>query len=86
MGQCSGKFDYKVFYIKQPSFDIPIKSIMPGGWGEEFDNEDSPNENVVESLIPKQPQQGIEDLLSQHLSKFDDEKQLDKNETCMVEV
>ena len=27
LGQSSGKFDYKVFYSKPPSFDIPIKSI-----------------------------------------------------------
>ena len=54
LGQPSSKFDYKAFYIKPPSSDIPIKSIMPGGWGEEFDDEDSPNEKAVESLIPEQ--------------------------------
>ena len=53
LGQPSGKFDYKVFYTKPPSFDIPIESIMPGGWGEEFDDEDSPNEKAIESLIPE---------------------------------
>ena len=31
LGQPSSKFDYKVFYSKPPSFDIPIESIMPGG-------------------------------------------------------
>ena len=31
LGQPSGKFDYKVFYSKPPSYDIPIKSIVPGG-------------------------------------------------------
>ena len=36
LGQPSGKFDYKVFYSKPPSYDIPIESIMPGGWGDEF--------------------------------------------------
>ena len=55
LGQPSGKFDYKVFYTKPPSFDIPIESIMLEGWGDEFDDEDSPNEKVVESLIPEQP-------------------------------
>ena len=40
LGQPSGKFDYKVFYSKPPSYDIPIESIIPGGWGDEFeDNE-----------------------------------------------
>ena len=31
LGQPSGKFDYKVFYSKPPSYDIPIESIIPGG-------------------------------------------------------
>ena len=31
LGQSSGKFDYKVFYSKPPSYDIPIESIIPGG-------------------------------------------------------
>ena len=37
-------------------------------------------------MIPKKPQQGAEDLSGQYLSKFDDEKLLDKKETCTVEV
>ena len=44
LGQPSGKFDYKVFYSKPPSYDIPIKSIMPGGWGDEFEDEKPVNE------------------------------------------
>ena len=39
LGQPSGKFDYKVFYSKPPSYDIPIESIIPGGWGNEFEDE-----------------------------------------------
>ena len=39
LGQPSGKFDYKVFYFKPPSYDIPIESIVPGGWGNEFDDD-----------------------------------------------
>ena len=39
LGQPSGKFDYKVFYSKPPLYDIPIKSIVPGGWGDEFDDD-----------------------------------------------
>ena len=39
LGQPSGKFDYKVFYSKLPLYDIPIESIIPGGWGDEFDDE-----------------------------------------------
>ena len=59
---------------------------MPGGWGEKFDDEDLPNEKGVESLIPEQPQQEVKDLSGQYLSKFDDEKLLDKKETCTVGV
>ena len=32
LGQPLGKFDYKVFYSKPPSYDIPIESIILGGW------------------------------------------------------
>ena len=32
LGQPLGKFNYKVFYSKPPSYDIPIESIIPGGW------------------------------------------------------
>ena len=86
LGQPSGKFDYKVFYIKPPSFGVPIESIMLRGWGKEFNDEDSPNEKAVEPLIPEQPQQEAADLSGQHLSKSDDEKQLDKKEACTVGV
>ena len=44
MGQPSGKFDYNVFYSKPPLHDIPIKLIMPGGWGDEFDDDEPVNE------------------------------------------
>ena len=39
LGEPLGKFDYKVFYSKPTSYDIPIESIMPRGWGDEFDDE-----------------------------------------------
>ena len=74
LGQPSGKFDYKVFYIKPPSFNILIELIMPRGWDQEFDDEDSPNEKDIKSLIPEQPQQGVMDLSGQHLNKFENEK------------
>ena len=41
LGQPSGKFDYKMFYSKPPSYDIPIKSIVLVGWGDEFDDDKS---------------------------------------------
>ena len=31
LGQPSDKFDYKVFYSKPSSYDIPIELIIPGG-------------------------------------------------------
>ena len=39
LGQPSGKFDYKVFYSKPTSYDIPIESIIPEGWGDKFEND-----------------------------------------------
>ena len=80
LGQPSGKFDYKVFYSKPPSYDIPIESIIPGGWGDEFEDDGSVSEK-------DQRVENSEQLLSgQQLSKFEDEKQLDKKEACTVEV
>ena len=69
LGQPSGKFDYKVFYSKPPSYDIPIKSIVLGGWGDEFDDDKLGSEKEAET--PKQPQRGVEDLLGQPSGKFD---------------
>ena len=46
LGQPSGKFDYKVFYSKPPSDDIPIKSIVPIGWGDEFVDKDNKGYNA----------------------------------------
>ena len=44
LGQPSSKFDYKVFYSKPPSYDIPFESIIPRGWGDEFKNDESLSE------------------------------------------
>ena len=68
-GQPSGKFDYKVFYSKPPSYDIPVESIVPRGWGDEFDDDKLGSEKEAET--PKQPQRGVEDLLGQPSGKFD---------------
>ena len=56
LGQPLGKFNYKVLYSKPYSSDMPIESIVPIGWGEEFDDEDSPNEKAIEYLTLEQPQ------------------------------
>ena len=42
LGQPSGKFDYRVKYSAPPSAHVFIESIVPSGWGEEFDQEDQP--------------------------------------------
>ena len=56
MGQPSGKFDYKVFYSKPPSYDIPIESIIPGGWGDEFENDEPVSEKNKRVENSEQPQ------------------------------
>ena len=86
LGQPSGKFDYKVFYSKAPSYDIPIESIIPRGWGDEFEDNGPVNEKDQRVKNSEHPQQGAEELSSQQLNKFEDEKQLDKREACTVEV
>ena len=55
LGQPSGKFDYKVFYSKPPSYDIPIESIVPGGWGDEFDNDKPASKEDQKIEDTKQP-------------------------------
>ena len=55
LGQPSGKFDYKVFYTKPPCFDIPIESIMPGGWGDEFEDDGSVSEKDQKAENTEQP-------------------------------
>ena len=54
LGQPSGKFDYKVFYSKLSSYDIPIESIMPGDWGDEFDDEKSVSQQEKKSKDAEQ--------------------------------
>ena len=48
-----------MFYSKPPSYDIPIESIVPEGWGDEF-NDEKPEEeeyvptNVIKSMNRKE--------------------------------
>ena len=56
LGQPSGKFDYKVFYSKPPSYDIPIESIVPGSWGDEFDDAEPVSEENKKAENTEQPQ------------------------------
>ena len=80
----SGKFDCKVFYSKPPSYDIPIESIIPEEWGNEFEDDGPVSEKDQRVENSEQPQQGAEELSDQQLNKFDDEKQPDKKEASIV--
>ena len=82
LGQPSGKFDYKVFYTKPPSFDIPIKSIMPGGWGEEFNNDELVSEENKKTENTEQPYKEK----NEEIMPSDSVEPLSRKETCTVEV
>ena len=82
LGQPSGKFDYKVFYTKPPSFDIPIESIMPRGWGEEFDDDEPVSEENKKAENTEQPQKEEK----QEIMTSDSVEPLSSKETCTVEV
>ena len=75
-----------MFYSKPPSYEIPIESIIPRGWGDEFEDDELVSEEDKRVENSEHPQQGAEELSGQQLSKFEDEKQLDKKETCTVGV
>ena len=81
LGQPSGKFDYKVFYSKPPSHDIPIESIMPGGWGNEFDDDEPVNEEEKKAENIEQSEKEIEEIMPPNGVEL-----LNRKETCMVEV
>ena len=82
LGQPSGKFDYKVFYTKPPSFDIPIESIMPRGWGEEFDDDEPVSEENKKAENTEQPQKEEK----QGIMPSDIVEPLSSKETYTVEV
>ena len=82
LGQPSSKFDYKVFYSKPPSFDILIESIMPGGWGDEFDDNEPVSEEDKKAESTKQPQQEKKE----EILPSDNVEPLSRKETCTVEV
>ena len=82
LGQPSGKFDNKVFYSKPPSYDILIESIIPGGWGDEFDDEKLVNEKEKKAKNTEQPQKEIEE----EIMPYGGFELLNKKETSMVEV
>ena len=82
MGQPSGKFDYKVFYSKPPSYDIPIESIIPGGWGDEFDDNEPVSEEDKKDKNTEQPQKEEK----QKIMPSDSIEPLSSKEACTVGV
>ena len=82
LGQPSGKFDYKVFYSKPPSYDIPIESIIPEGWGDEFENDGPVSEKDKKAENTEQPQKEEK----QETIPSDTVELLSSKETCTVEV
>ena len=82
LGQPSRKFDYKVFYFKPPSYEIPIELIIPGGWGDEFDDDEPVSEEDRKAKNAEQPQKEVkEEIMSSNSVEL-----LDRKETSMVEV
>ena len=82
LGQPSGKFDYKVFYSNPSSCDIPIELLIPGGWGDEFDDAKPVNEEEKKAENIEQPQKKIEE----EIMPSDSVELLNTKETCMIEV
>ena len=82
LGQPSGKFDYKVFYSKPPSFDIPIESIVPGGWGDEFDDAKPVSEKDKKAENTEQPQKEEK----QEIMPSDSVEPLSSKKACTVGV
>ena len=82
LDQPLGKFDYKVFYSKPPSFDIPIESIMPGGWGDEFDDNEPVSEEDKKAENTEQPQKEEK----QEIIPSDSVEPWSSKETYTVEV
>ena len=45
-----------MFYSKTPLYDIPIESIIPGGWGDEFEDDGPVSEKEKKAENTEQPQ------------------------------
>ena len=82
LGQPSDKFDYKVFYSKPPSYDVPIESIIPRGWGDKFEDDESENEKEKKAENTKQPKKEIEE----EIMPSDSFELLNSKETYMVDI
>ena len=82
LGQPSGKFDYKVFYSKPPSYDILIESIIPRGWGDEFNDDEPVSEEEKKVKNVEQPQKEA----NEEIMPSDGVELLNRKEKCMVEM
>ena len=82
LGQPSEKFDYKVFYSKPPSYDIPIESIILGGWGDEFDDDEPVSEEGKKAENTEQSQKEEK----QEIMPSDSVELLSSKEIYTVEV
>ena len=71
-----------MFYSKPPSYDIPIELIVPGGWGNEFDDDKSVSEKDKKIEDTEHSQKEIKE----ELMPYDSNEPLNRKETCMVEV
>ena len=82
MGQPSEKFDYKVLYSKPPSYEIPIESIIPAGWGDEFEDDESVSEEVKKVKNSEQSQKEVKE----EIMPSDGFELLGRKEICMIEI
>ena len=71
-----------MFYSKPPSYDIPIESIIPEGWGDEFDDDKPIEKEDKETKDTEQPQIKEEE----EIVPANGIKPMNRKETCMVEM
>ena len=72
----------RCFTLNNLHMTFPIESIMPGGWGDEFDDEKSVNEEEKKAKDAEQSQKEIEE----EIMPSDGIELLNSKEICMVEV
>ena len=71
-----------MFYSKPPSYDIPIESIIPGGWGDEFDDNQPTSKEDKKAENTEQPQKEEKEEIIPSNSV----EPLSSKEICTVEV
>ena len=71
-----------MFYSKPSSYNIPIESIISGGWGDQFEDKKPMNEEEKKAEDTEQSQKEIEE----EIMPSDGVELLNRKEICMVEV